>query len=1219
MKSRSKILKVLLILTVFLASSFPASAEVGFGFDENSKVQIFGGTFRDVYLVGDNVTIFVLLWKMDEGGLGYKNVTINIYKYGRYDYWYHDHTNKKLVSNINTTTDENGFAKVVFIPAESGRYHVETCYKDICADDDYWTPDFAVLDESEGYYFIPKNFMVKPNSTVTLRYTLMEPFTRTPYTNPVNLTIPELGIEEHIMPINGTIEYVLNLTDFNLNEGDYTVNLDSKKAGFIWVTEKPRLFVLAQNEIQEGDEATVLAFLYDQIENKPVSGSLNLTLKYYYKNGSIEEKTEVITLQDGYYVLRISDTSNLDTICYDFHGYDQGWGSCIHVTPGNSEATGDAVFDIEPEKQLVSLGQSVTLIIRGYNTTDNTPPKGNHTLAIHWYTYNGQYEEYLGKNESMINFGDQNEVIRRITVPKDAYYGEVFIGNVRAEFYVMRSGLSLWGEDIDFEYNEDGTFTIANATEISGMLENITKEWHSEWEDYYQPIVNETVYIFYWNGTKVLKTDKNGRFSTEFPVYINDRIPLGFGLDGIGDTQNQWYLALHKSGAWDLQNAMVRRDIVRLEVSDQEVFLRKFKDSSQPSSKPVVVEIVKGDGDLVSLVPISMYWNTSEFSFSLEPSVYEIRILPNEWLSFAEHERGINWNLYSNRRFAVLPEEVSLFQDEYTTDRPGYLEIPIKLPEKGVFFVKYWIDGKQYLYFNETDDNGAGIVKIYVPAGEENEAYEYSVYYGFMTGSYVMLGLEDWFNVILTQDTDPPTINLNAEPQVQEVGKNVTIMYEVVDWGGIDSIKVEITNITDLIQSTVINVGGSSTYAGRLNFTIRDLEDYIVRVWANDTRGNSISKSVNFFGKLSKQETITLEENTTKEISVGGEIALAIKSAENTSVEMNISVASEIQEKEARFKMEGEGFEDLTYIKVDTNEPITYNWVILNVSYDESVLKKLGIPESAVKLFYWNGSEWIDLEEHIGETIYDNSPYGNITIYGFGRNTQQNYIWANVSHLSDYVLAIKLPDLTVIDTTPKTAYTNENTNVIVKIKNLGGYIDTSFKVALYIDGKFYGVKELFRIGEGEVKEVRFSWTPLINKTYTVKAVVDYTKDIHESNETNNEKTTIISAVNKGVSKQVSKEGGSITTINLFYYINYKRLSEKFDELYNKSMEIRISNETLQEAIKYKDLAEEHYKETQEYGPIMANIDNVKILAPLRKAYLNLKKAVEILENAVSSS
>jgi len=506
-----KIIKALLVIVFLINSMIPVSAEVGFGFDKENKIQVFGGTFRDVFFVGDNVTVFAVLWKMGEGGLSGRQVTFKIYR------------DEELIKTINAKTDENGFAKATFIPEEEGNYRVQVCYKSICTEE--WRGDFTVLEKIEQYYFVPKDFLARPNSTVTLRWTLMDPFTRLPYLNNVTLTIPGLGIEKQLTSTNGTVEYVLNLNEVAPNiEGNYEMYLDNRNAGRVWITKNPRLFVVGDREIYEGENATVLAFLYDPVEGKPVSGNLNFTITYYYENSSEITETKTIELPNGYYILRITNTTNVTGLHLYFYSYNQGRGFYIDVRSKDSFEIPEVTFEIEPSMQIAHPGQSVTLVIKGYNTTDNKPPKGNYTLTIEWYGWNGRtWDIYsLGEDKTKIHFGDQNEVVRRITVPEDAYYGRVSIGNAYAKIYVIRPGLEIWPSDVSFEYNETNhTFKVSTETFIGGYLENRTYHWYYRWIDYYKPLPNETIYLFYWNGTKLIKTDSTGRISANVPAYID--------------------------------------------------------------------------------------------------------------------------------------------------------------------------------------------------------------------------------------------------------------------------------------------------------------------------------------------------------------------------------------------------------------------------------------------------------------------------------------------------------------------------------------------------------------------------------------------------------------------------------------------------------------------------------------------------------------------------
>jgi parallel beta-helix repeat protein len=80
------------------------------------------------------------------------------------------------------------------------------------------------------------------------------------------------------------------------------------------------------------------------------------------------------------------------------------------------------------------------------------------------------------------------------------------------------------------------------------------------------------------------------------------------------------------------------------------------------------------------------------------------------------------------------------------------------------------------------------------------------------------------------------------------------------------------------------------------------------------------------------------------------------------------------------------GFEVLgKYIEVRTDVP-TYNivWPIeIKIYYTDNEVAKLGVPESHIRIFNWNGSNWVQ---------EPNS----------GVNIENNYVWARVTHLSSF-------------------------------------------------------------------------------------------------------------------------------------------------------------------------------------------------------------------------
>ncbi|ACJ15793.1 stetterlysin [Thermococcus onnurineus NA1] len=91
----------------------------------------------------------------------------------------------------------------------------------------------------------------------------------------------------------------------------------------------------------------------------------------------------------------------------------------------------------------------------------------------------------------------------------------------------------------------------------------------------------------------------------------------------------------------------------------------------------------------------------------------------------------------------------------------------------------------------------------------------------------------------------------------------------------------------------------------------------------------------------------------------------------------------------------------------------------------------------------------------------------------------------------------------------------------------------------------------------------------------------------------------------------------VSTWNYVWYMLYWRYNQKFDPLYQKAVELGVDNKTLQEAMRYKELADEYYAEAKKYmNPYRENLA-VAALPYVRKAYLNILKAYTLLEEAVN--
>jgi len=75
------------------------------------------------------------------------------------------------------------------------------------------------------------------------------------------------------------------------------------------------------------------------------------------------------------------------------------------------------------------------------------------------------------------------------------------------------------------------------------------------------------------------------------------------------------------------------------------------------------------------------------------------------------------------------------------------------------------------------------------------------------------------------------------------------------------------------------------------------------------------------------------------------------------------------------------------------------SWALIKVNYTDEDISKNDLVESSLRLYWYNKSSgnWIKLET--------NSP---TWVYGSGVNTVNNYVWANVSHFSDYAVGGEL-------------------------------------------------------------------------------------------------------------------------------------------------------------------------------------------------------------------
>jgi len=90
----------------------------------------------------------------------------------------------------------------------------------------------------------------------------------------------------------------------------------------------------------------------------------------------------------------------------------------------------------------------------------------------------------------------------------------------------------------------------------------------------------------------------------------------------------------------------------------------------------------------------------------------------------------------------------------------------------------------------------------------------------------------------------------------------------------------------------------------------------------------------------------------------------------------------------------------------------------------------------------------------------------------------------------------------------------------------------------------------------------------------------------------------------------------ISSLNYFYYSKFVKLNQTFTNLYQKALELGVDNETLQMVLNYQQAAEAWYRKGLECMNPMASSSGVLALIHFRKAYVSIRDAIRILENAI---
>ncbi|WP_052696158.1 triple tyrosine motif-containing protein [Palaeococcus ferrophilus] len=451
-------------------------------------------------------------------------------------------------------------------------------------------------------------------------------------------------------------------------------------------------------------------------------------------------------------------------------------------------------------------------------------------------------------------------------------------------------------------------------------------------------------------------------------------------------------------------------------------------------------------------------------------------------------------------------------------------------------------------------------------------------------------------------DVTPPSIvDVNVSPESQEVGNFTTISWVASDDSGLANVTLEITDPSGTPLRVELDPSiGVYSY----DYTIPAVGTYTARIVVEDTYGNVREVGLEFYGKESLAESLTVN-GSTGNVTVSTEgVELGIDVNESVEGEQTISVNVTITTNEG--ELAGENVSGLAVATTGADETVApVKYVAVSVEANESTVEKYtlnvsytdgevaGIDESTLSLYYWNGSEWIRLRDYVGRQV-PNGPF----VYDAGVNTVENYVWAVVDHFSVYALGgLPVPSVEIISPEDgEVFYTNTTANVTVEWSGQDELAVDHYEIRLN-DGEWINVG----------LSTEYTFHDLEQGKYEV-----YVKAV---NIAGNENTTSVSFTVSPFKRAPPARGKGAVNVIIKLWTLYRYREMKFEELYTEAVEAGVDNETLGEAMEYATLAREYYQEALTYGEPPQKVTPLQI-RPLLLAYLNMNRAVEILERAL---
>jgi len=641
-------------------------------------VRLYAGCAKDNYVLNQPVTITAISWNNTAvSGTDVRFVAGH----------YNSSENYEEVLNTTNTTNDMGLATATFIPVDTGWYDITISDEfGNVVHDGIWVGQPSKPEERP--FDTPyQSYVALPNTTVQMKYTLVTPDFE-PYTESVNLTIEHWGdtvINVSLTPVNGTIAYELNLSEYDFDDDGYWLGsiyirneTESIEAGYLnidpegYTSELYPWYVRAS----PGDTITYLFQKYNYINNSPAPDK-EYTVNVYWLT-----EVEIKSLAETNFEL----TNKL--MCSE------------RMTKEEETKLFDEIKDIGIN----------------YTSFNVTTTNGIATFDV--------------------------------SVPENGYFGTVEVEGEYPESHIL-ADLTPWMHhkavpsyrvriwtDWDGEYDDvNRTVTPYDNFTVYVKLFNSTG-----------PIQNAEVYLYTESDAKTVVTDAKGRANTTFPVSYNESLPNGYNeMQVVGLYDGTWDYDYAYPPHYYIRSdidANVKDNILDITVQHK-------NSHGELIDAPSILDVNEGLYEKSTGTPLSKYIKGTEHHESLNvgPGDYLIRDswkIPEGWGWYGEYIANtpleILTPIYDGYLMdTTVPIEVHMKGDEANTT--VYI---FEMDSSGEYYYYDYYEGGEFQYVDvaTTDENGNATLYLKVPS----KGYvKYMI--GGANSSYVFVADQGYFEV----------------------------------------------------------------------------------------------------------------------------------------------------------------------------------------------------------------------------------------------------------------------------------------------------------------------------------------------------------------------------------------------------------------------------------------------------------------------------------------